>query len=108
MTALSTIATDRAGIERRALEIAETEVAETAYVAYCEGVAPVTVANMLPFARRLSEREAEQAAKFAAAPQALRDRLAEIDAMLIERIDPLGPSAIECERRRIIKQIYGA
>ena len=108
MTALSTIAADRAAIERRALEIAETEVAETAYVAYCEGAAPVTIERMLPFARQLAEREAAHAAKFAAAPQALRDRLAEIDAMPIKRIDPIGPSAIECERRRIIKQIYGA
>ena len=94
---------DRTAINSRAREIAETFAAETNSIAVFIGLKPKPAALLHDFARKLAEREAEQAARLAAAPHGLVARLAEIDAM------PNGNGfgrPCEAERARIYRKIY--
>jgi hypothetical protein len=105
MGKLETIAMDRAAIDARAKEICETVAVETNSIAVFIGLKPKPAMFFADFATKLAEREADKAARLAAAPHGLVARLAEIDAMPPE---PLGAwdSPRERERARIIRQIY--
>lgn len=96
-------------IEQRAAEIAAEVLAEIKWLTPYFSLTPTQYLSYdpTPYAIAMAKREADMDARLEAAPESLRKRLAEIDAMPLAPLFSAEDNRRETERARIIKQIYG-